>query len=306
MDNSFYKLKYFFTFIIAICLVNVYAQDIPNNGFEEWSSGEPVSWNTLDQDVLGVTFDMVTEDNTDPFQGDACIKMETVSNYFWLYGDVVMPGLITLGEIEANPLTQEGSITGGVPYSQNPQSLSGYFKYFPQEVDTASIGLVLFKWNEDTRDTLAAGIFQVGEEMAEWTPFEAVLEYFIWEQPDTLNIIAASSSDEEELMAGSTLYIDELTLNYGPTSIIEPDFTGDFNVYPISFTKQFRVEMNLVKKEKTVFKVFNINGQLISSHIFYIKNTPVNINYSDLKSGIYIITATTETGISFSQKVQIH
>ncbi|MEA3505354.1 MAG: PCMD domain-containing protein, partial [Bacteroidota bacterium] len=223
------------------------AQDIPNNGFEEWTSGEPTYWNTLDQDVLGITFNMVTENNSDPYSGNSCVKMETISNYFFLYGDVVMPGLITLGEIESDPLTQEGGITGGVPYSQNPQSLSGYFKYFPQEVDTASIGLALFRWNGASRDTLAGGVFQVGEEVAEWTQFEATLEYVIWAQPDTLNILAASSSDEEgdALMEGSTLYLDELTLNYGPTSIIEPDFSGDFTVYPISTTQQFKIEMNL-------------------------------------------------------------
>jgi len=167
-------------FVVAVIAAMAQDEDIPNAGFEEWAGGEPVDWNTLDGDILGTEFDMVTEENDDPYSGVASARLETVSEFIFLYGEVEMPGLITLGELEVDPINQDGDVFGGVPYTGTPESLSGYYKYFPAEGDTAALGAVLYKWNGTTRDTLAGGDFTVWEEVSEWTEFVAEMEYVIW------------------------------------------------------------------------------------------------------------------------------
>lgn len=295
-----------FSFIFTISNLSLAQDDIPNNGFEDWSDGEPVSWNTLDQDILGTEFNMVTEDNDTPYEGSASVKMETISQYVFPVGDIVMPGFITLGIIEADPLNQTGEVYGGVPYSDNPQSLSGYYKYFPVEGDSTALGMVLYKWNGDTRDTLGGAALTIEEEVSEWTQFEAFVEYSIWDVPDTMNVIASSTAIEEDTPDGSVLYLDELTLNYGPTSIIEPNLQADFRVYPQSYTQQFRIHLESDKMIKAVIQVFNLKGQLLKTkkHKFY--HSDAYVDYSSLPAGIFIIRVITEQGRKFTQKVEIH
>ncbi|MCF8308639.1 MAG: PCMD domain-containing protein [Bacteroidales bacterium] len=281
-------------------------EDIPNNNFEEWSDGEPVDWNTLDQEIVGTEFDMVTQENENAYEGDVSVRMETIAQEVFPLGEILMPGFITLGEIEADPITQEGEVYGGVPYTGNPQSMSGYYKYDPAEGDSTAVGVVLYKWTGETRDTLGAGGFEIYEEETEWTEFEAVVEYTIWETPDTMNIIASSTAIEDDTPIGSVLHLDELTFNYGPTSIIEPDFQANFRVYPESYSKRFKIELETDEMMKGTVQLFNIRGRLLKSfeHAFY--HQQAYISYNDLSAGVYIIRVVMENGREFSQKVEIH
>lgn len=291
----------------SILIISAFAQeDIPNNGFEDWSDGEPVEWNTLDQDLMGTEFDMVTEDTDNPYDGSASARLETIEQYVFPVGDVIMPGMITLGEIEADPITQEGEVTGGVPYTGNPQSMSGYYKYDPAEEDSAAVGVVLFKWTGETRDTLGGADFYPQEEVTDWTAFEAVLEYEIWEIPDTMNIIASSTAMEDDTPEGSVLHLDELTFNYGPTSVIEPDFKADFAVVPESYSHRFRIKLKTGEPIKATVQLFNIRGKMLRSfeHAFYMRDA--YINYRNLPAGIYIVRVVTESERVFTQKVEIH
>ncbi|HKK10623.1 MAG TPA: hypothetical protein VJ939_07280, partial [Bacteroidales bacterium] len=103
--------KTFLLLVASFMLLSVvFSQnDIPNSGFEDWSGGEPVNWNTLDQNILGTDFDMVTEDNGDSYSGTSSARLETISEYIFLYGDVEMPGLLTLGELEVDVINQDGN-----------------------------------------------------------------------------------------------------------------------------------------------------------------------------------------------------
>lgn len=299
------KVILFFVFF-SVAGIATAQNDIPNQGFENWSDGEPAQWNTFDQEILGTEFDMVTEENDAPYQGNASVKMETISQYVFPVGDITMPGLITLGEVDIDPINEEGGIYGGTPYADNPQSLSGYYKYFPAEGDSSALGMVLYKWNGESRDTLGGAALTLEEEVSEWTQFETYVEYNIWDTPDTMNIIASSTAIEDDTPEGSVLYLDELTLNYGPTSIIEPDFKAEIRVYPESYSQRFRIHLESDSMIEGAVQVFNLQGQLLKSkdHQFY--NSDAYISYSDLSSGVYIISVVTENGRKFNQKVEIH
>jgi len=280
--------------------------DIPNNGFENWSDGEPDQWNTFDQEILGTEFDMVTEENDAPYQGNASVKMETISQYVFPVGDITMPGLITLGEVDIDPINEEGGIYGGIPYADNPQSLSGQYKYFPAEGDSSALGMILYKWNGESRDTLGGAVLTLEEEVSEWTQFEAFVEYNIWDTPDTMNIIASSTAIEDDTPEGSVLYLDELTLNYGPTSIIEPDFKAEFRVYPESYSQRFKIHLESDRLVKGVVQIFNLQGQLLKSKEHHFYKSDAYISYRSLPSGVYIIRVITENGKKFTQKIEIH
>ncbi len=303
-------MKKTFILFIALSMITFFSfaqDDIPNAGFENWSGGEPVDWNTLDQNILGTDFDMVTEDNGDTYSGSASARLETISQYIFLYGDVEMPGLLTLGELEVDVINQDGTVYGGVPYNVNPQSLSGYYKYSPAEGDSAALGVVLYRWNGSTRDTLAGGDFWAWEEVNEWTEFEAVLDYQIWATPDTMNIIISSTAVEaEEVPIGSVLKVDELSFNYGPTSILSPDFKSDFHVYPDILNHQFRIELKLDKPERATVQMFDISGNLILQKEKTFYNNSMYLSYREVPAGIYVVRVLTGSGKEYTQKVRLY
>jgi len=280
--------------------------DIPNNGFENWTEEEPVDWNTLDQDILGTEFNMVTQDKETPFKGSACVRIETLEKFVFATGDLIVPGFLTLGEIKADPIDREIQISGGIPYSDNPESIKGYYKYLPEEGDSTIMGLLLYKWNGETRDTIASASYIINKEVSEWTKFEASVEYDSWKVPDTMNMIFSSTAMEKNTPVGSVLFLDELTFNYGPTSIIDPGFNSDFRVYPQSYSRQFRIHLESDDMVQATIEVFNIRGQLIKSvmHNFY--DQDAYISYKDLESGVYIIRVVTENDTEHTQKIEIH
>lgn len=293
--------------LLLFVLPSSHAQnDIPNHGFENWTEGEPVDWNTLDQEILGTEFDMVTKDNETPFKGSASVRIETLEKFVFATGDLTVPGFLTLGKIEADPIDRQIQIFGGIPYSENPESISGYYKYLPAEGDSTIMGMLLYKWNGETRDTIASASYTVNKEVSEWTKFEVGVEYNSWKVPDTMNIVFSSTAMEKNTPVGSVLFLDELTFNYGPASIIDPGFSTNLRVYPQSYSSQFRIHLESDEMVKASIEVFNIRGQLIksSTHNFY--DQDAYISYKNLESGVYIIRVVTENGTEHTQKVEIH
>jgi len=199
------------------------AQDeIPNPGFEDWSGGEPVGWNTINQSILGTTFTPVTRDMTNPHGGTSCARLETITQNVFLVGPVTMPGVLSLGEIVLDILNMTGTVEGGVPVSGAPVMLRGYYRYQPGLGDSCVIGIGLSRWNGTSRDTLAYSYRTIGGATPSWTEFSVPVEYFIQAEADTMNIMFVSSNLLTGFMTtGSKLWVDDLWLEYGTVSVQE-------------------------------------------------------------------------------------
>ena len=66
---------YFLSFISIFIVSSLFAQEILNADFENWSGGEPDNWGTPNQatSLLGIT--TVTE-TSDAFSGSSAIRLE--------------------------------------------------------------------------------------------------------------------------------------------------------------------------------------------------------------------------------------
>lgn len=220
-----------FSFFLAVILIltayagHVSAQNpIPNPDFEDWSGGEPVGWNTVNQNIFGTDFICVTRDQSNPQHGNSCVKVETVTQNIFLVGPVTMPGILSLGEITIDIINQTGTVNGGVPISAQPNQLKGYFRYQPAAGDSCILGIGLFRWNGSSRDTLATAYTVIGGQHPNWTEFSVPIEYLIWAVPDTMNIMFFSSNLlNGSPVAGSRLWIDNLILEYGPVETHNPE-----------------------------------------------------------------------------------
>jgi len=83
-----------------------------------------------------------------------------------------------------------------------------------------------------------------------------------------------------------TLIINE-PINTGISNIQTP--TTSFNLFPNPTTDFINIEFS--ENNETIFKIFNMNGQLVNDGKFVGKT---KINVSDLQSGVYIIQTNNE------------
>lgn len=185
---------------------------IPNGDFEEWALKsellEPVDWNTSNFNLYNiVSFNTVTKDSLNAYSGKYCPRLETKSQI--VNGETVkVAGLITLGVFDVNIETRQAVVFGGIGIESKPTSLEGYFKYSAVGVDSCFIDIALTK----QEDTVANARFS-SSSTPDWTSFNIPIKYRSEETPDSINIVILSS-DTSIFEAGSTLWIDNLTLNY--------------------------------------------------------------------------------------------
>lgn len=268
---------------------------IPNPDFEEWSAGEPVGWNTINQNILGTDFLCVTRDQTNPQSGTSCVKIETVTENIFLVGPVTMPGIISLGEITLDIINQTGTVEGGVPINTQPNMLQGYLRYQPSTGDSCIMGIGLFRWNGSSRDTLAYSYTTIGGLISGWQEFTVPIEYVIWAVPDTMNIMFFSSNLlTGSPVSGSTLWVDNLSLEYGPVSVKNPPLAA---MQEITLVNSGNIlSLSNLPAEGGTIQFISLNGAIVLEEQLKPGQIQSEISIARLSHGIYILKVTSTTG----------
>jgi hypothetical protein len=221
------KITYLISLVLSILINSCQSNDkeiivpeeqLQNNGFELWEEvnnfDKPESWNTSNFSLYNiVTFNTVMKENTNPFSGNYCVKLETKSQIINT-DEVKVVGLITLGNFDINIATRKAKISGGIPFITRPISFKGNYKYSPIGIDSCFMDIALTKYNFslNRQDTIAQGRFSSSTANS-WKEFLLPIKYRSVDIPDSMNIIILSS-DTSIFEAGSTLWIDELSLVY--------------------------------------------------------------------------------------------
>lgn len=264
-------------------------QQIPNNAFESWVAhvvNEPDNWTTLN---FGNIYDgnySVNEDNSPYFGSHDCQVKTTIVEW----GDTV--GYITNGRLGNN------GIEGGMQVTQNPQKITGYYKYTPAVVtDTAEAGAFTFRWDVggDSAVPMEQMIIPLAAQSS-WTYFEVNLTYNTWPNIDTLNIAFASSNFDgnHALMGiGSMLYLDELGVSYYPLGM-EDQSSSTVAVFPNPTTRFLNVRLENVAAGEQQFSVYDAQGKLVKTAVFSNSSQTgfYTMEVSDLPAGNYMWTIT--------------
>jgi len=228
-------------FIIVLFSFNSQAQQIPNSNFETWTNGEPDTWNTTNQSVIGFgSFVTANKDITAPHSGSASAKLTVVTKTIPFIGTKLsIPGVLTLGILNIDPIAQTASVSGGYPFTGMPEKLTGYLKYLPVNNDICAMGWGLTRWNNGVRDTIGYGAIDTSGTINNWTYFEIPFRYLIRETPDTLNILFLNSNPIDGVdHTGTTLWIDNLSFVYGSVGIEGIASARDLKIYADPDTRQ--------------------------------------------------------------------
>jgi hypothetical protein len=264
---------------------------VPNGDFENWTSygsyENPTGWDTPNEAIqIGIPLGTkVVTKSTDHESGTYSARLESKHLTF---PTVTVPGALTLGHFTLDIFAQTFTVDGGVPITDLPTHLKGFYKYYPQGGDSCAIGIGLTKWNNGVRDSVGVGSFSTLNTVNVWTPFSAWINYMLTEQPDTFNIIAISSADSMPT-TGTVLFVDNLYLDY--TVGINPrDPAAGIDIYQDRELKQILVYFDLPVAEATETRFYNMTGQVVNSTpVKNIDKDRLIFSYQGLSSGIYIL-----------------
>jgi hypothetical protein len=288
----FMKSKLYLFIVIPFLLIRIVsAQTIPNNDFETWIShgqySDPQYWDTPNQEVCQLVFlyTTVVSKSTDHQSGNYSAKLE--SKQLPVVG-VVVPGVITLGTLSIDIVNMTYGISGGVPISDKPTHLKGFFKFQPKGGDSCMIGIGLSKWITGGRDSIGIGVFSCHDTVISWTPFSAWIDYIDAATPDTMNIIAISSATFTPT-PGTILYVDDLYLDY-TTAVNDENPGKGIDIYQDKELRELLVFFNFPESRSTSLRLFDVMGRKVTEiPSRLIGKERVKLSYGELNPGLYIL-----------------
>jgi hypothetical protein len=268
MKTNFLPLK--MLLLALLVAANIYAQ-IPNEGFEQWSGSNPVSWVT--GNVEGFTF--VTPSGN-PLSGQFAARLETKA---------ILNNLVPA-------VLSAGSDGEGFPVTQRHGQLSFYYK-FHKTVSTAYLFVsVGFKKGEDG---IGAGVLAINEPADNYTPVTIPVTYINSEIPD-LGVILIQVTDQNlnPVASGSYAEIDDLSFSILTDVNDEVAGVNDFSLeqnYPNPFNPSTRINYQIAKDDFVTLKVYDIIGNEVA--VLINKEQPagkhsVDFNAAKLPSGVYL------------------
>ncbi len=294
--------KNIFTLIIGSCItVSAFAQ-IPNNGFENWTSmgsyNDPDNWDQLNSMTSSMSIYTCTK-GTPGNPGASYLKLtsKTVS------GMGVVPGVAVSGVIDMVTYKPKS----GFAYSQRPLSLTGSWQYMPSGSDQGFVGVYLTKWNTsmNMRDTIAMATQNLTSMMMSWTSFTINLNYMSTVSPDSAIIIFSASGSTP--VNNSAMYIDNLAFSGTATGIKENTVNLiNLTVFPNPSNEKVVLNYTLKSTENVIVKISDITGKIVKElkPNGVIGNNKQELNISNLSQGIYTITIQGDNSLS-SQKLII-
>lgn len=185
------------------------AATIPNSDFEVWETptySDPVGWNTTNSFDVATGSEISAFQTTDPHSGEYALKLVTTHLNF----------INENMSLANNGQLSMSSFSGGFPFKEMPESLSGYYKYMPVGNDTALIALFFSKYDPGTQTSSIVGI-----ETFDLLPQPSYKYFEHGLNPgnlefDTMNIVATASKGSPfgayHNQPGSMLFLDDLWL----------------------------------------------------------------------------------------------
>lgn len=278
--------------IATIAALNANAQNpLPNSSFETWetvnagigSYSEPVDWNSANTCSYIVSISSVTQ-STDAHSGSSSAKLETKQA-----GVVLIGGVLSTATMVCNPANP--GITGGLPYTERPDSLVGWFKYTPQGADTAYIQFILFDANGDSVSYTKHKL--IGTHTS-WTRFSAPISYLNNNAVAVASFLANSSwgnSNIGQAVVGSIMYLDDVELVFA-TGIDEQALNTQVSLFPNPSNGVLHISNNSGSELR--FELMDITGKTVQRTQVGMDNTMVNVD--QLAPGMYLYRLSDSNG----------
>jgi hypothetical protein len=206
-------------------------QQINNPGFEDWEeirSGvdEPVHWNSIKNTDAGKMTNRMAPEVASwvnhTHGGTHALKLVNKSTM-----GIIANGMLTNGAIHGEMdksksyvYTDTSNTAFSTHFTSRPDSLTGWYRYKPEENDSAMVVALLHNGyvtlpDHGTKSNWVGGVKLMLPATKEenWVRFSAPLTYFKEGEPEYI-LIVFSAGNRQQAVKGSTAYIDDVQLIY--------------------------------------------------------------------------------------------
>jgi hypothetical protein len=275
------KKHYLLLTILSVLTLILNAQ-IPNNGFENWTTvgsyQNPDGWGTMNNSTAASGIFTATV-GTPGNPGSSYLKLTTQK-----INNINVNGIAVSGKLDSITKTP----LSGFAFDQRPQSLTGSWQHMIFGTSQGSIYAVLTKWNNGTssKDTVAVASQTLSGMAMSWANFSINFAYQSGEYPDTCIIILKASGNNPS--QDDYLWVDNLSFS-GSVAAVDENASQifDLEIFPNPVSEIINIRIGNNIDSNSVLSIYNVLGELVYSEI--LKPGLHQINVYDLEKGIYII-----------------
>ena len=271
---------------------------IQNAGFETWNDSVPsypVGWDSdghliHKQSALlrqkGWCVQDTTPANVVAGSASCRLRTDTVGVI-----NTIIPGVVSYGSLGFNGTPYPI----GVPFTGRPTVFSGSVKFIPNGADTAQFNLFLSKWDAtgDSEIIIVLDNEIVLGTDSSFVTFSDTLHYLNSFTPDTIIIAFSSGLLNDNPIAGSILWVDNLALEYATTGIQHLDVEDAIKLYPNPAANALTISVDNYMAGYG-FKIYDLTGKLVKAAT--IETASYNLNISDLAEGAYLYSVENMAG----------
>lgn len=288
-------MKKISTLLTAILFSGILAAQIPNAGFETWTTtggyDVPTGWDQLNSMTSSMSTYTCMK-GTPGTVGSSYIKLVSKT----VTGMGVMPGVAVSGVIDMATIKPKSGFASTV----RPVSLTGSWQYMAYGSDQGHIAVLLSKWNTamNMRDTVAYTDYALPGMAMSWATFTIPLTYRTGAVPDSAIIVLSASGTTP--VNSSYLYADNLaftgTVPTGISSVVNGG--NSFSIFPNPATNVATINYTSKSGQNIKVSINDISGKLIQTiqpSVVSGKNQ-IQVDLNGLSKGVYVIRMDSEVG----------
>lgn len=193
----------------------------------------------------------------------------------------------------------------GFPYTTRSGTLTGFRKFTITGGDSATIGVIMTKWNTstNTRDTLVnVQDYLFSTPAAAWTSFSIPLTYSSSANPDTCLIFAGIVAQFPHV--GTVFQIDDLAFS-GIAGVDEEHNTASVvSLMPNPFSDETTLSFSDVNLNHATLEVYDVLGNKVRV-LTELNGSNIKFNREGLNDGLYFYSVIDENGVVVSGKMII-
>ena len=257
-------------FFLMLGTVMASSAQIPNNGFENWTAGNPDGWATSNVFPAGLV--TITQ-TTDSHSGNYAVKGEVVN---------------FMGTPMA-PIVQSGPEGTGFAISQKYQAFEVYYKFTSVGGDKFSVNVGF----EKAGSPIAQGAVALPQNVGAYTYLSVPMNYFVDDVPDwaIIQISITGPVTGNDVHVGSTMYIDDLAFSLETGLANRQPQVNLAKCYPNPATDILHISFNEELTGEILIKVTdNLGNEIkrIDSNLRYGDND-LQLSVAGLPSGLYYL-----------------